>query len=117
VSRRRPTVELRDIATDADRSGVMSLRVFPGQERFVASVAGSFQDAIDDARARPRMWSVHDAATARLVGFVMISDGVPAERLAADDDLIGPLATADRSPISASRVRDGDARRGGHLCA
>ena len=26
----------------------------------------------------------------RVVGFVMISDGIPAERLAADDDLLGP---------------------------
>ena len=37
-----------------------------------------FEDAIEDAIARPRMWSVHDAD--QLVGFVMISDGIPAER-------------------------------------
>jgi diamine N-acetyltransferase len=84
------TVELRDIVTEADRAEVMALRVTPGQERFVASVSQSFQDAVDDARACPRMWSAHDAATGRLVGFVMISDGVPAERLAADRDLVGP---------------------------
>lgn len=84
------TVELRDIVTGADRAAVAALRVTPVQERFVASVAQSFQDAIDDARACPRMWSVHDGVTTRLVGFVMISDGIPAERLAADRDLVGP---------------------------
>jgi diamine N-acetyltransferase len=34
------------------------------------------------------MWSAHDGDT--LVGFVMISDGIPAETLAADDDILGP---------------------------
>ncbi len=34
------------------------------------------------------MWSV--VAGERVVGFVMISDGIPAERLASDDDLLGP---------------------------
>ena len=41
-----------------------------------------------DARACPRFWSV--TADGRVVGFVMISDGIPAERLATDDDLLGP---------------------------
>ena len=31
---------------------------------------------------------VHDGD--HLVGFVMISDGIPVERLAADNDLVGP---------------------------
>jgi diamine N-acetyltransferase len=83
-------VELRDIVTDADRDAVLGVRRGPGQHAFVASVEDSFQDAIDDAHAVPRMWSVHDAATGAVVGFVMISDGIPAERLAADDDIIGP---------------------------
>ena len=81
-------VELRDIVTEADRVAVLALGVAPGQDAFVASVETSFQDAIDDARACPRMWSV--TADDRTVGFVMISDGIPAERLASDDDLIGP---------------------------
>jgi diamine N-acetyltransferase len=34
------------------------------------------------------MWSVHDGD--ELVGFVMISDNIPAETLAADDDILGP---------------------------
>ena len=84
----RRTVELCDIASDADRAAVLALRVRPGQERFVASVEESFQDAVDDARACPRLWSVRDGE--QVVGFVMISDGIPPERLAADDDLIGP---------------------------
>lgn len=81
-------VRLHDIVTDADRAAVMSLRRGPGQERYLGSMASHFEDAIEDARACPRMWSVHDGET--LVGFVMISDGIPAERLAADDDLVGP---------------------------
>jgi diamine N-acetyltransferase len=81
-------IELRDIITDADRAAVLALRRGPGQERFVASVEESFQDAVRDARACPKMWSVYHGET--VVGFVMISDGIPAERLAVDDDLIGP---------------------------
>jgi len=47
-----------------------------------------FEDAVADDRACPRMWSVQDGE--QLVGFVMISDGIPADRLAAADDLVGP---------------------------
>jgi Acetyltransferase (GNAT) family. len=82
------SVQLRDIVTDADREAVLDVRRGPGQERFVASVEKSFRDAVVDARACPRMWSVHDGD--QVVGFVMISDGIPADRLEADPDLIGP---------------------------
>jgi diamine N-acetyltransferase len=81
-------VQLHEIVTDADRAAVMKLRRGPGQERYLGSMASHFEDAVADARACPRMWSVHDGDL--LVGFVMISDGIPAERLAADDDLVGP---------------------------
>lgn len=81
-------VQLHDIATDAERAAVMKLRRGAGQERYLGSMASHFEDAVADARACPRMWSVHDGDL--LVGFVMISDGIPAERLAADDDLVGP---------------------------
>jgi diamine N-acetyltransferase len=74
--------------TDADRAAVMTLRRAPGQERYLGSMESHFEDAVADARACPRMWSVHDRDL--LVGFVVISDGIPAERLAADDDLLGP---------------------------
>ena len=81
-------VTLRDIVTPTDRAGVMALRRGAGQQRYLGSMKGHFADAVADARACPRMWSVHDADL--LVGFVMISDGIPAERLAADLDLVGP---------------------------
>src|SRR5580765_2715812 len=47
-----------------------------------------FEDALEDAIACPRYWSVHDGD--QLVGFVMISDDIPAETLAANDDIVGP---------------------------
>jgi diamine N-acetyltransferase len=82
------TVELRDIVTDADRAEALTVRRGPDQEQFVASVDKSFRDAIDDVRACPRMWAAYDGD--EIVGFVMISDGIPVETLAADDDLVGP---------------------------
>jgi diamine N-acetyltransferase len=81
-------VELRDIVTEADRAAAMLLDVRPDQASFVASVEQSFADALRDARACPRHWTVH--ADGEIVGFVMISDGIPIERLASDTDLIGP---------------------------
>ncbi len=82
------TVELRDIVTEDDVEAVMGLRRGPGQERYLGSMVSHFEDAIADAKACPRMWSIH--AGDRLVGFVMISDNIPAETLAADDDIVGP---------------------------
>jgi len=81
-------VQLQDIVTEADKAAVLTLRRGPGQERYLGSMESHFEDAVTDARACPRMWSVHDED--QLVGFVMISDGIPAERLAADDDMVGP---------------------------
>jgi diamine N-acetyltransferase len=90
VGQHRPmvTVQLRDILTEADREAVLALRRGPGQERYLGSMESHFEDAAEDARARPRMWSVHDGDA--LVGFVMISDGIAPAELEADDDLIGP---------------------------
>jgi len=91
MDRLRPlmaAVHLRDIVTEADREAVLAVRRGPGQERFVASVEQSLRDALIDARACPRMWSVNDGD--QTVGFVMISDGIPADRLLADGDLLGP---------------------------
>jgi diamine N-acetyltransferase len=45
-----------------------------------------FEDAAAYPEARPRMWAVHDGAD--LVGFVMISDGIPLEELR--PGLVGP---------------------------
>jgi diamine N-acetyltransferase len=81
-------VTLRDILTEADRASVLGLRRAPGQERYLGSMASHFEDAIEYARACPRMWSVHDGE--QLVGFVMISDDIPQEVLDAEDFIVGP---------------------------
>jgi len=83
------SVELRDIVTDADRAAALALRVAPGQDAFVESVEGSFEDAVKYSEARPRYWTINDGD--QVVGFLMISDGIPAEMLAAHwGELIGP---------------------------
>jgi diamine N-acetyltransferase len=82
------TVQLHDIVTAEDKAAVLALRRGPGQERYLGSMESHFEDAVEDAVACPRMWAVRDGP--RLVGFVMISDGIPAETLAADDDIVGP---------------------------
>lgn len=84
------TVELRDIVTEDDYEAVLGLRRGPGQDRYLGMMISHFEDAIADAKACPRYWSVHDGDTGALVGFVMISDNIPAETLAADDDIVGP---------------------------
>lgn len=83
-----PVVQLRDIVTETDKAAVLRLRLGPGQEHYLGSMESHFEDAIEDAKACPRMWSVHDRD--ELVGFVMISDNIPAETLADDDDIVGP---------------------------
>jgi diamine N-acetyltransferase len=85
-----PTVELRDIETEDDVEAVMGLRRGPGQDRYLGSMISHFEDATRDVRACPRMWSVHDEDAGTLVGFVMISDDIPAETLARDPDVVGP---------------------------
>jgi len=85
-----PVVKLRDLVTEDDDEAVMALRRGPGQERYLGRMVGHSEDAVSDAKASPRMWSVHDDATGQLVGFVMISDGIPQEILDADDDVVGP---------------------------
>ena len=80
-------VELRDIRTDEQREELLGLRRGPGQEEYINAVDDIFLEAEEDARAMPRMWAVHDAATGRLVGFTMISDGIPEP---IDEDLVGP---------------------------
>jgi diamine N-acetyltransferase len=81
-------VELRDIVTDADRAAALALRVAPGQEAFVATVETSLHEAQLYPEARARYWAVYDRA--RIVGFAMLSDGIPAAVLAEDPTLVGP---------------------------
>ena len=83
-----PAVELRDIVTEDDVEAVMGVRRGAGKERYIGSMISHFEDAIADARACPRMWSVHDGD--QLVGFVMISDNIPQAVLDDDDDVVGP---------------------------
>jgi diamine N-acetyltransferase len=66
----RQVVHLREI-TDANRDAVVALRVRPGQERFVASV----QESIDEAAATPEgnPWCRAIYAGNEPVGFVMLS--------------------------------------------
>lgn len=84
------TVELRDIVTEDDFEAVMGLRRGPGQDRYLGMMISHFEDAIADAHACPRYWSVHDGEDGTLVGFVMISDDIPAATLAERDDTVGP---------------------------
>jgi len=85
-----PRVELRDIVTEDDVEAVMGLRRGPGRDRYIGPMIDHFQDAARYPQAKPRMWSVHDAAGGGLVGFVMLSDGVTQDVLDADDELVGP---------------------------
>jgi diamine N-acetyltransferase len=59
---------------DANRKTIEALRVSPLQERFVASVAESLVEAIEDPGGRAIYWAVY--ADEIPVGFVMISDEV-----------------------------------------
>jgi diamine N-acetyltransferase len=82
------TVELRDILTDADRAAALAVEAGPGQDRFVASVEQSLRDAVAYAHAKPRYWSINDGD--EVVGFVMLSDGVEPDVVAADPHMVSP---------------------------
>lgn len=70
-----PTVRLREITPDIE-DAVLALRVAPGQERFVASMAQSFHDAVDEPEQNAWMCAV--VADGIPVGFVMVAwDLVP----------------------------------------
>lgn len=81
-------VQLRDIVTAEDRARALAVRRGPGDDRFVASVEKSFADALQSPEASPRFWTIADGD--EVVGFVMISDGVPAATIEADPTIIGP---------------------------
>ena len=84
----RPRVQLRDIVTDDERAAAIALRVSPEQEQFVAGVEESLQEAVAYPEACARYWTANDGE--RVVGFVMLSDGIPADVLEADPTLVGP---------------------------
>jgi GNAT superfamily N-acetyltransferase len=64
------TITLREI-TAADAESVLALRLGPGQERFVSSVADSLAEADAHPEGNPWFRAVH--ADGRPVGFVMLS--------------------------------------------
>ncbi|QEC47538.1 GNAT family N-acetyltransferase [Baekduia soli] len=66
-------VTLRPLS-ESDRRAAYSLRVAPGQERFVSGVAESVREAADHPGAHALCWVVHDGDTP--VGFVMVADEV-----------------------------------------
>src|SRR5918995_7131698 len=80
-------VELREILTEGDRRAELGLRPGPGQDAYLDSMEDILAEAEEEARAMPRRWAVHDAGSGRLVGFAMISDGIPEPM---DEDLVGP---------------------------
>ena len=80
-------VQLREVESVQDRESVMGLRLGPGQDRYLDTMAEIFAEADEEQRAMPRPWAVHDAQTGSLVGFVMISDNIPQPM---DPDLVGP---------------------------
>jgi diamine N-acetyltransferase len=78
-----PRVQLREI-TDENHDAVCALRVRPDQERFVASVARSLDEAAATPEAEPWYRAVY--SDGEPVGFVMLSWNVPPGR----PGIIGP---------------------------
>lgn len=72
-----PSVSLREI-DDANRRQIELLTVTPEQSTYVASNAQSLEEAEETPNACPRYWGLYAGEVP--VGFVMISDNIPAER-------------------------------------
>jgi diamine N-acetyltransferase len=64
------TLELREL-TDEVRADLASVRLGPGQDRFVSTVDGSLEEAAECSEAKPWFRAVYAGGEA--VGFVMIS--------------------------------------------
>lgn len=76
-------VTLRELS-DANRDRLLALRLAPGQDQFVSSVAESLQDAEESPEAKPWYRAIYSGEEP--VGFVMVSwDCVPQP-----PDTIGP---------------------------
>ena len=74
---------LREI-DDANRAAVVGLKVAPGQEQFVSSVAGSLAEADEYRHANPWYRAVYDGDEP--VGFVMLSWNVEPQ----PPEILGP---------------------------
>jgi diamine N-acetyltransferase len=70
--------------TDGNRDSVLRLRVAPGQERFVGSVAGALEEAAEFGFAKPWYRAVYAGDVP--VGFIMLSWDVEPD----PPELIGP---------------------------
>lgn len=66
-------VTLRPLS-EANRQAAEALRVAPGQERFVSSVADALREAAEHPAAHALCWVVYDGET--VVGFAMVADEV-----------------------------------------
>src|SRR5262245_60943669 len=69
---------------DANRTAVVGLKVAPGQEQFVSSVAGSLTEAEEYRHANPWYRAVYDGDEP--VGFVMLSWNVAPQ----PPEILGP---------------------------
>jgi diamine N-acetyltransferase len=65
-----PAVTLREI-TDANRAGVLALRLAPGQDRFVSTVEDSLEEAARTPQGSPWYRAIY--AGDEPIGFVMLS--------------------------------------------
>ena len=77
------SIELREI-TDESRAAVVALRLGPGQDRFVTSVAASLAEAAETPEGSPWCRAVYSEGEP--VGFVMLSWDVTPR----PPDIIGP---------------------------
>jgi diamine N-acetyltransferase len=68
-------IELHTI-DDTNRAAVEALHAGPAEGRFVSSVVDSMLEAAEEPDGLPVYWAVYSGETP--VGFVMITDGVPA---------------------------------------
>jgi GNAT superfamily N-acetyltransferase len=78
-----PSLTLHEV-TDANRAEVTAIRVAPGQDHFVNSVADAMEEAVEWARAKPWYRAVY--AGDEPIGFVMLSWDVEPQ----PPDIIGP---------------------------
>jgi GNAT superfamily N-acetyltransferase len=76
-------VELREI-TDENRAEVLGLRLAPGQERFIGTVADCLEEAEEYSFAHPWYRAAYDGD--HVIGFVMVSWNVEPD----PPEIIGP---------------------------
>lgn len=78
-----PSIELREV-TEANRAAVLAVRLGPGQDRFVSSVADSLDEAAGAPEGSPWYRAVY--TDGEPVGFLMLSWNVTPR----PPDIVGP---------------------------